>query len=91
MAKSSVGIRELKARLSKYLKEVDQGDVLEITSRGKTIARILPSGRKRKTDAMELVQEGIANWNGKRVRVKKPSLRLKGEELASDLVTKNRE
>lgn len=91
MAKSAVGVRELKARLSEYLKQVADGNVIEVTSRGKPVARILPTGRKKKSDAMDLVREGVANWNGKRIRVKMPAFRLKGGKLASDLVLENRE
>ena len=43
------------------------------------------------SDAMDLVREGVANWNGKRVRVKKPDFGLRGKALASDLVLENRE
>ncbi len=91
MAKSAVGVRELKARLSEYLKQVIEGHIIEVTSRGKPVARILPTGRKKKSDAMDLVREGVANWNGKRIRVKMPAFGLKGGKLASDLVLENRE
>ena len=91
MAKTTVGVRELKARLSEYLLEVSQGEVIEVTSRGEAIARILPSARKSKSDPMDLVREGIANWNGKRVPAKMPTFGFKDRTLASDLVLQNRE
>ncbi len=91
MPKTTVGVRELKAQLSKYLKDAQQGDVIEVTSRGDTIARILPGGTKRKTSSMDLVQEGIANWNGERVPAGMPKFGLKDGTLASDLVLENRE
>lgn len=91
MAKSAVGVRDLKARLSEYLKEVMQGDVIEVTSRGETIARILPTIRKTRSDPMDLVQEGIANWNGKRVPAKMPEFGFKDGTLASDLALENRD
>ena len=91
MAKSFVGVRELKARLSEYLNEVREGDVIEVTSRGKTIARILPSAGKIKSDPMELVREGIANWNGKRIPARMPEFGFKDGTLASDLILENRD
>jgi prevent-host-death family protein len=91
MRQMAVGVRDLKARLSEYLKQVAEGDVIQITSRGKVIARILPSSDRRKTDPMALVSEGLANWNGKRVPVRKPKFGLKGGKLASDLVLENRD
>ena len=91
MAKFAIGVRDLKARLSEYLKQVNEGNIIEVTSRGKAIARILPKNQNRKRDAMDLVREGVANWNGKRVPVKMPAFGLTGRKLASDLVLENRE
>jgi len=38
----AVGIRELKTHLSRYVKEVKDGDVILVSERGKIIARIVP-------------------------------------------------
>lgn len=38
----TVGVTELKAHLSRYLKEVKQGEEILITKRGTPIARLLP-------------------------------------------------
>jgi prevent-host-death family protein len=38
-----VGVRDLKARLSEYLARVEHGESLNITSRGRRIARIVPA------------------------------------------------
>ena len=83
--------RELKARLSEYLHEVKEGDVIEVTSRGETIARILPTAGKRKSDPMDLVRDGIASWNGKRIPAQMPEFGFKDGTLASDLVLENRD
>jgi len=37
-----VAVRELKARLSEYLKRVEAGEVIGVTNRGRRVARILP-------------------------------------------------
>jgi prevent-host-death family protein len=37
-----VAVRELKARLSEYLRRVEAGEVIGVTSRGRRVARILP-------------------------------------------------
>lgn len=39
----TVGIRELKAKLSEYLHSVREGETLAVTDRGKAIARLSPS------------------------------------------------
>jgi prevent-host-death family protein len=38
----TVGIRELKAKLSEYLRRVQEGESISVTDRGKTIACITP-------------------------------------------------
>ncbi|HEX9668238.1 MAG TPA: type II toxin-antitoxin system prevent-host-death family antitoxin [Thermoanaerobaculia bacterium] len=38
----SVGIRELKNRLSHYLREVRRGEVVQVTDRGEVIAELRP-------------------------------------------------
>jgi prevent-host-death family protein len=61
----SVGIRELKAHLSRHLKRVRAGVQLAVTQRGRTIATISPIERPTDVDwAHQLVAEGRAQWNG---------------------------
>ncbi len=42
MSDLTVGIRDLKARLSEYLQRVRQGQAILITDRGRPVGRILP-------------------------------------------------
>jgi prevent-host-death family protein len=37
-----VGVRDLKARLSEYLDRVEQGEVIDVTSRGRRVAQLIP-------------------------------------------------
>jgi prevent-host-death family protein len=61
----TVGIRELKAHLSRHLKRVRAGVRLAITERGRTIATISPVEPPSDVDwAHQLVAEGRAQWNG---------------------------
>jgi prevent-host-death family protein len=39
---TSVGIRELKARLSSYIRRARRGEVIRVTDRGATVAEIRP-------------------------------------------------
>ena len=38
----SVGVHEAKTHLSKLLEEVEDGSTIEITNRGRTVARLVP-------------------------------------------------
>ena len=42
MAMKRVGVAELKAQLSRYLREVEAGAEVEVTDRNRPIARIVP-------------------------------------------------
>jgi prevent-host-death family protein len=39
---TQVGVRALKASLSRYLAEVERGGIVTVTHRGKVVARIVP-------------------------------------------------
>lgn len=41
---TDVGVRELRQSLSKYLERVELGESFTVTSRGREIARLTPSG-----------------------------------------------
>ena len=61
----TVGIRELKAHLSRHLKRVRTGVRLAVTERGRTIATISPVDEPASLDwAHAMVAEGLATWNG---------------------------
>ena len=61
----TVGIRELKTHLSRYLKRVGSGARLLVTERGRSIATINPVDAPADVDwAHQLVAEGRAYWSG---------------------------
>jgi prevent-host-death family protein len=61
----TVGIRELKAHLSRHLRRVRAGARLAVTERGRMIATISPIETAADVDwAHRLVAEGRAQWNG---------------------------
>lgn len=61
----TVGIRDLKAHLSRYLKRVRSGARLTVTERGRSIATISPvTTRADLAWADRLVAEGRADWSG---------------------------
>jgi prevent-host-death family protein len=43
----TVGIRELKNRLSAYVRKVEAGDVVLVTDRGRVVAELVPPGWQR--------------------------------------------
>lgn len=53
-----VGIRELRADLSRWLKQAQAGEEILVTNRGKPIARITPANGRSKLD--DLIARGLA-------------------------------
>ncbi len=62
-----VGIRELRADLSRFVKRVRAGEEIVVTDRGRAVARLMPVEEERKID--RLVREGSVTpaprpWRG---------------------------
>jgi prevent-host-death family protein len=61
----TAGIRDLKNKLSYYLREVKKGEKVLITDRDQVIATILPVERgEEDSKLLSLVKEGFAAWRG---------------------------
>ena len=82
-----VGIRELRADLSRWVKRVRAGEEIVVTDRGKPVARLLPMDGQRKIDrliAAGLVSPAPKPWHGS------PPRPVKAKGLVSDLVAEQR-
>ena len=88
---NTVGIRELKANLSRHLKRVRSGARLVVTERGRAIASIQPIETPDDVEwAHALVATGRAQWSGGKPEGAKPLLRKKGHKTVSDAVIEDR-
>jgi prevent-host-death family protein len=54
---STVGVRELRQNLSKYLERVKQGETLTVTERGTEVARLVPSSSSVNPYYLKLAEE----------------------------------
>jgi prevent-host-death family protein len=87
----TVGVRELKAHLSRYLKGVRAGGRLLITDRGRSIAVVSPVEAPAGAEwAHQLVAQGRAQWNGTKPQGAMKAVRLKGAKSASAVVIEDR-
>lgn len=91
MAQTTVGIRELKTRLGRYLQRVKAGDALIITERGKPIGRIVPVGQSVEIRARELAQTGLIAWSGRKLVRMRPVARARGKRTVAELLLEDRE
>lgn len=90
MAEQTVGVRELKARLSEYLRQVKQGRTIVITERGKPVGRLVPTGQSLEQRLQAMIDAGLAEWNGKPLPPMKPVAKLKGGRSIADLIIEDR-
>ena len=92
MAEKKVGIRELKAQLSGYIREVKKGNTVVITERGSEVGRIIPASESLEERIQHLVRSGFADWNGKTLRAGKPAAKIKaGSKTLAEIVSEDRD
>jgi prevent-host-death family protein len=87
----TVGIRELKARLSAYMQQVKAGATLLVTERGKPIGRIVPLSPSLETRVQALAQAGLVAWNGHKLLPRSPVARTRGKRTVADMLLEDRE
>ncbi len=91
MAVVTVGIRELKARLSKYMQRVQEGETVIITERGKPVGQIIPISSAPEQKLADLQQAGLVMWNGRKLPPYRPTVRARGKKTVADLLIEDRE
>ncbi|WP_448638624.1 type II toxin-antitoxin system Phd/YefM family antitoxin [Geodermatophilus sp. URMC 63] len=82
----SVGVRELRDGLSRYLAEVRAGHTVTVTDHGRAVARIVPVDQPGPLE--RLVAEGLVQPARRRERVAPQPVETSG--TVSDLVTEQR-
>ena len=90
MAEMRVGIRELKSRLSEYLRRVKAGETITVTEHGKMIGQIVPMKPTIEERLQAMVAAGQAEWNGQKLKPYQPKAANQGERQLSDLVVEDR-
>ncbi len=84
------GIKDLKNRLSDYLREVKKGQKIMITERKKAIATIVPVDRiDEDSKLLSLVKEGFAKWRGGKPTGSPHPVKLKGKPI-SEIILEDR-
>lgn len=91
MTQMTVGIRELKIRLSSYVQQVKAGATLIITERGKPVGRIVPIKPTVEAQMQALLQTGLVAWSGRKLEPKTPLAQIQGEQTVADLLLEDRE
>ena len=91
MVEMTVGIRELKAQLSAYIRQVKAGGTVVITERGTPVGRIVPLSPSIEARVRELADTGLVAWSGRKLAPLAPVARTRGQRLVADLLLEDRE
>lgn len=91
MAETKVGMRELKNRLSEYVRRVEAGETIAITDRGNEVAWIIPKPETLEDKMKALAASGFLEYSGKKLKPHKPTIINRGPKLASDIVSEGRD
>jgi prevent-host-death family protein len=83
-----VGVRELKASLSRYLGRVRAGQTIVVTDRGRPVARIVPVGIPE--HVASLMAEGRVTWSGKPFTLPARAHRLRPGPPLSEYIGEDR-
>ena len=91
MGQSLVSIRELKSRLSHYLRLTRKGESVIITDRGVPIGRIVPLGQDLNQRLAAMRETGQAQWSGRKLCSRAPLAKVRGRGSVADLLVADRE
>ena len=90
MKQTTVNIRELKSRLSHYLRLAKAGESVEIMERGNPIGRIIPTVLPVQDRIEAMAQSGLLLWNKQKLRPMAPLARVRGRRTVAELLIEDR-
>lgn len=91
MSDLTVGVRDLKARLSEYLRRVRSGQTIVITDHGQVVGRILPAEQPPEERLRSLQAAGLLAWNGEKLPPIEPPAINRSQRTLADLIVEMRE
>ena len=91
MTELRVGTRELKNKLSEYLRRVKAGETIIVTEHGKSIGQIVPIKPTVEERLQMMVGAGQVEWNGEKLKPYQPVAVNKSDHQLSSLVVEDRE
>ena len=91
MRERSIGIRELKSKLSECVRDVKRGGTVVVTEHGRRVARLVPENDSLDDRIAMLTKAGAMHWSGRRLGRAAPGVRPRGKRTLADIVVENRE
>lgn len=91
MKERSIGIRELKSKLSECVRDVKRGGTVVVTEHGRPVARLVPEGDSLDDRLAVLTKAGAMQWSGRRLGRATPGVRPRGKRTLAAIVVEHRE
>jgi prevent-host-death family protein len=86
-----VSVRNLRARLSEYLRRVSLGQTVIITVHGRPVGRLSPVDQPLNERLKALQDAGLVAWNGQKLRPVTPAAVNRSDRQVSDILMETRE
>ena len=92
MAKTRIGVRDLKDNLSATLARVQRGETVTVTDRNRVVALIVPAGTDGEEDVVvrTLVKSGRLAWSGGKPEGLDRAPRVRGPSVSEAVVEDRR-
>ena len=90
MTRKQVSIRELKSRLSHYIRLARSGESILITDRGIPVGRIVPLAAKFEQRLDLMRDSGDVEWNGNKLGPLTPVRKRRGTRTVADILIADR-
>ncbi len=91
MTQSVVSIRELKSRLSHFLRLARTGESVVITDRGVPVGRLVPIEQDLDERIAALRAAKQLQWSGRRLAPRKPAVRIPRGRSVAELIVEGRD
>jgi prevent-host-death family protein len=91
MSELRVGVRDLKARLSEYLRAVKTGHTVIITEHGRPIGRLTPMEQSLEIRLKALQDAGMIAWNGQKIKPISAVVINQSNKQVSDILVEMRD
>ena len=90
MGEKRIGVRDLKAHLSEYLRLIREGHTVIITSHNRPVGRLFPVDQDLEERLKSLQAAGLVAWNGRKLKGIKPVALNRSERQVSDILVEMR-
>ena len=87
----TVGVREFKARLSHYIREIQAGHTITVTDRGRPVGYLVPATTDLQSRLQAMQNAGLLHWSGHKPKLGNPVGRLKVQNSLTQIISEMRE